>query len=328
MNTLLRHLALVPLLAAPEAHEAPSSELAFDFHSGFWVNLHHFLYEQAEAANRAARKHVSLPEVPAPDVALTSEQRTAIDAAIAHYRDHVASRDLLRDDGLVDVDDRLSGLEPASEPRGQGLPDELAAALERAAPTYRAGWWPKHDRANRFWIDVARPLVAELSAPMSREIAAAFRAEWGKLPVRVDVVEYANWAGAYTTLGTDGRIHTTVASTVPGTQGFGALELLFHEASHSLVFLVADAIARAAADRHREIPPALWHSLVFYTAGEWTRRNLAAYGVEYGPWGFDAHLYQGDFEPVTRHWQAHLDGRLGLEEAIAKVVADLPPNGK
>jgi len=112
----------------------------------------------------------------------------------------------------------------------------------------------------------------------------------------------------------------------------GVLDELLDDARRPLDHLAGgDAVDHGfveAADRHREIPSALWHSLVFYTAGEWTRRNLAAHGVEYRPWGFDAHLYQGDFEPVARHWQAPLDGRLGLEEAIAKVVADQPPNGK
>ena len=345
MGPKLGPLALVALVApspgasSPDVREVQASPsgtaaagLAFDFHSGFWINLHHFLYEQAEAASQAVRKHAPPPEVPASDVELKPEQRSAFDLAIAYYREHVVTRDLLRDDGLVEANDRLSDLEDATELRGKGLPDELAAALEGAAPAYRAGWWPKHDRVNRFWIAVAGSLVADLAAPMSRDVAAAFRAEWVKLPDRVDVVEYANWSGAYTTMGSQGRIHTTVASTVSGTQGFGALELLFHEASHSLVFprsgRVAEAIAKAAADRHREVPPALWHSLLFYTAGELSRRHLAERGVAYKPWGFDAHLYQGDWEPLSRHWQAYLEGKLGFEEAIARVVDELPQRAK
>src|SRR4029079_11499474 len=123
-----------------------------------------------------------------------------------------------------------------------------------------------------------------------------------------------------------------VSSFVTGTQGFAALELLFHEASHSLVFprsgVLATAIARAATEQHKDIPPSLWHTLIFYTAGEVTRRHLADYAVEYAPFGFHERLYTGDWKPywapMAQHGQAFLDGKLGLEEAIGKIVADLP----
>ena len=58
---------------------------------------------------------------------------------------------------------------------------------------------------------------------------------WPKDPIRVDVSEYANWAGAYTYTYGWSRVHEIVSSADPADQGDAALEILFHEATHGFV---------------------------------------------------------------------------------------------
>ena len=48
--------------------------------------------------------------------------------------------------------------------------------------------------------------------------------------MRVDLLVYANWAGAYTT---GGPAHIVLSSTDEDSLADGALETLFHEASHT-----------------------------------------------------------------------------------------------
>src|SRR5262245_58912891 len=71
----------------------------FDFHSGFWMNLHHFLYQQALAqkvaqgerlgrASRYADKVVSVD-------ALNDGEKRDWAAALEHYQKFYVSRDLL-----------------------------------------------------------------------------------------------------------------------------------------------------------------------------------------------------------------------------------------
>jgi hypothetical protein len=64
--------------------------------------------------------------------------------------------------------------------------------------------------------------------------------------------------------------------------------------------------------------------MLFYTAGELTRRAYARRGIAYTP--VIAHRYDGPFRglrgPLEQHWQAFLDGKLERDEAVRRVLAD------
>jgi len=92
-----------------------------------------------------------------------------------------------------------------------------------------------------FWIEHAALLVRKYGKNLSSRIASVYRTTWptGKIPV--EVVLYANWAGAYTTT-YDTLI--TVSSVDPANQGEAGLEILFHEASHALIESVQEALLR------------------------------------------------------------------------------------
>jgi len=156
----------------PTASVATTQKL-FDFRSGFWINLHHYLLLQAVLATPEARK---------------GHAESAAQAASP----------------------------------GRAMPP---------SPVYRALWWKNHDRLNRAWIAGAGELVAEYGPAMSRRVAAAFQTEWPSGPTPVEVVLYANWAGAYTVINST---LITISSAEPA-QGPEPLEMLFHEASHALV---------------------------------------------------------------------------------------------
>ena len=200
--------------------------------------------------------------------------------------------------------------------------------IESVAPIYRARWWPQHDRANRFWIAVATPMVQQFSRTLISQLTAAYKAKWPTDLIRVDVVEYANWAGAYTTFSSGDKVHITIGSIDSGNQGFSALELLFHEASHSMVGprngAVARAIARESQAKNKPIPNGLWHAIIFYTTGELTNRNLSEYGVsEYTPLGFRG-LYARAWpklqRPLELYWQPYLEGKVDFDKAIADLI--------
>lgn len=146
----------------------------------------------------------------------------------------------------------------------------------------------------------------------------------------VDVVSYANWAGGYTTLGHPD--HTVITSVEPSYQGFSALEMLFHEASHTLLDgrndPVTRAVEREASTQKRAAPKNLTHAILFYTAGEVARRTLAEAGVrDYMPVaerGLWKRAWPTLKEPLDRFWLPYLDGKLGFDQAIAGLVGSLP----
>jgi pimeloyl-ACP methyl ester carboxylesterase len=221
---------------APETELVSPSESTypFEFHSGFWINLHHFLYEQALLRKRAANSGQTASIATTPKSQLSAEQQKLWDAALDYYTKTMIKRDLLLDSDMRTINDQLAESERASDLSKPGLSGDLIKILESVAPVYRALWWPQHDKANRFWIAVVIPMVQQFSHTLINQLTAAYKAKWPADLIRVDVVEYANWAGAYTTFDRADKVHITI-STDPGNQGFAALEIVFHEASHSMV---------------------------------------------------------------------------------------------
>lgn len=284
------------LLAFP----AYGSDSAFEFHSGFWVNLHHFLYEQATTASLS-------PSYPPEWL-----------AALAYYRREIIRRDLLTDDA-AQVNERLSSLEAASTLKDSGLPPEFIAAIEEAAPVYRVRWWPEHDRANRAWMQAVAPLLSKYSDTLKKQLALIYATDWPSTPIRTDVVEYANWAGAYTNLG---PTHITVSSVNSGNQGDAALEILFHEASHALIAKIREALSTEVKAENKLLRRRdLWHAVLFYTAGEIVRRQLDGYT----PYADEHGLYNRTWpdlpEILEMDWKPYLDGKIDLTTAVGRLVA-------
>jgi hypothetical protein len=283
--------------APPRAFSGPLP--VFEFHSGFWTNLHHFLYQQArlkkslETSGEARLGPSSLTqpagaasiEQPARVDGLSASERVAWNSSLAYYTRNIADKDLLFNGDLVNYKNQLAEFETCADLSGRskpqcdvGIPSDIAKALETAAPVYRAHWWIEHDRLNRLWINSVSPLVREMGAGMAQELAVVYQARWPSDKIRVDVTAYAGWAGAYTTLD---PVDVTVSSD-QRDQGLPGFEILFHEASHALAEFVRDAIARECRERAKPIPRDLWHALLFYTTGEIVRRAVNAHELPVG----------------------------------------------
>ena len=97
----------------------PVPDKTFEFHSGFWINLDRFLYEQALAN-------------PAP-AAVAPEWTAALD----YYRKKFVKESLPSGE-VVQLHDRLGDLEVAASLTGSSLDPELIATLEAAAGLSRA----------------------------------------------------------------------------------------------------------------------------------------------------------------------------------------------
>lgn len=277
------------------------ADSTFDFHSGFWINLHHFLFEQATM------------DIPS---AATSP---AWQNAVNYYRDKVIKRDLLTDEA-AQTNNQLSNLEDISSLHDSGLPRDLTAVLEFAAPYYREHWWLQHDRVNRAWIAAAAPLLSKYGESLKKELAAAYQTHWPTTSIRVDVTEYANWAGAYTTIR---PTHITISSVNAANQGDAALEIMFHEASHSIAgkiraALTDEAQAQDKLFRRREF----WHAVLFYTTGEIVRRHLDGYTPYALKNGLYTRAWAGAPEVLDADWAPYLDGKIDFATAIRRLVMD------
>jgi hypothetical protein len=323
----------------------------FELHSGFWINLHHRLYEEArqqrsappvESAKSGKPAKPVLQVAPGAKFTLSGAEQRIWDDAVSYYAANYADKDLLFSTELVLLKNQLGDFETCDELSGTkkkscdaGLPGRLTQVLEAAAAVYRAHRWPADDRANRAWIKRAAPLVREQGVGLSHRLADIFQTQWPNEKIRVDVSAVANAAGAYTTLD---PLRVTIASTDARNQGAAALEVLFHEASHGIAIPVELAIERECRQRDKPIPRDLWHALIFYTTGEVIKPELDTEGVsqsgthssgdsDYAPNAKRENLYQRGWESylpiLTRYWQPYLEGQVTFDDAIAHMVSAL-----
>jgi hypothetical protein len=349
--------ATVPASRAQEIDSVYGPLPVFEFHSGFWVNLHHFLYHEARAKSAAkdALNAASTPgtpvlkQTPGSTITLNPTEQKTWDNAVDYYRENHSMKDLQINVDLILLKDQLGDFEDCDELTGKkrpmcdaGLPGKEGAVLESVAAIYRAHWWPDQNRANRRWVARVAPLVREQGVGLSERLAEIYQSKWPKEKIRVEVCAYANAAGAYTTLD---PLRVTISSVDPRNQGPEALDVLFHESSHGLALPVQNAIARECRQRDKPIPRNLWHALIYYTTTEVLRPILQGANSENFtpalksqgnagqkpsrpiPEELRENLTQRGWEDylhlLTTFWQPYLDGRVTFEDAIAHMVSAL-----
>lgn len=311
-RTVLSCIAVITLGCASTTPVEPQ---LFAMQSNLWVNLHHFLRAVARGE-------------PAP-AQLSANEQAIWGAAIETYKATYMNRDLLRDEGMLAIKETLRKV-PSDRPLPEipGEPD-LNELLGRVAPIYRKHWWPAHDTLHRAWIATAQTLVARYGRQLSRDLAASYGESWPAQPIPVDLSISAGPVGAYTSF----PPHTTITSRDPSYYGLASLEMLFHESSHQWGKRLDDGIREASAKHKKEVPPELWHAVLFYNSGELTRRALARDGIGgYRDYAAAYDLYkslcgEGCRERVAKAWKPHLDGQTTIGAALEALVADWPSTG-
>jgi hypothetical protein len=309
--------------------QAESTANLFDFHSGFWINLHHFLYRQALLSQpQKGPQSLALTGADSDELQhLSPAERESWNAAVSYYAGSFAKRDLLFDEGLISIKDKLEDAETSPDLAKVQISVELKVVLLSAAPIYRRHWWPRHDADNREWIGHLRPLVMQYGSTLCTEIIRIYGQPWPRYPVRVDTVTYANWAGAYTTLY---PTRPTISTTDSANQGTAALEIVFHETSHGMMDKVMNAIQAAEANlnTHRLDRPfhsgAIWHAVLFYTAGELVAEWIPGYVPYADKNGLWVRAWPApDRSLIEKDWKPHLNGSMELQQALSQLVDDL-----
>ncbi|HZY35281.1 MAG TPA: hypothetical protein VFE53_01455 [Mucilaginibacter sp.] len=285
-----------------------------DFHSNFWINLHHYLFQQAQPSQLSTNS-------------LDINDSKIWNDAIEYYRKNILPHDLLFDHEMITIDSVLAENESSPKLSSKLIDVNLVKVLNDVAPIYRKQWWNIHNRTNRLWISTAEPLFLAFGVQLHEQLAVAYGTPWYSGAIRVDVCVYA---GPRLVAYTNGEEHGHVitSSTNSRGQGLDVLEIIFHEAAHTIVHedkgLIGQTIKSASKAHGILVPDGLWHALMFYTTGELTRRNLAQYGLTYIPYADKNDLWKGSWSNyygvLSIFWRQHLDGKLTIEEAINKMI--------
>lgn len=317
---------LLMLLGPAHALAAAGPGSLIDLHSSFWVNLHQVLFHEAllSTGKPDYRLQDGVPLAAGASAKLSEADQAVWEQAVRFYATHFQGRRELFDDELVDINEALAAQPDDGARPPAGLPTEVAAVLNAAAPVYRRCWWGAHDRSNKDWIASQAPRLRELGPAMAKALTAALRHPWPAKPIRVDIVfRVAEVGHAYTV-----DTHTTLASSEEALAGLSGFETLFHEASHALADTMQDALGKECSAQHKDCAD-LWHAVLFFTGGVELRRVLPPQDREgFVPYAEHYGLYERGtwphYRPVLEsHWQAYLDGREGFAAAVHGMAADL-----
>jgi hypothetical protein len=310
-----------------KARALPRQDFVPVFSSGnlfeFWINLHHFLYEQAAIATAGPKgtpHEAELSTDASMAAGLSEDESKAWSDALVYYRANLLRHDLATDDDLIKIKDRLEDAEGATSMDRTDLDPKLISVLDAAEPVYRTHWWVLHDKANQKWITALMPLIDSQGAGLEQQISTAFETTWPDRPLRVDVVAYANYAGAYTT---PHPSRITVSSIDGGNQDTYALEVLFHAASYVMMDALSKKVERAYTQQRREQPPELAPMMLWFTTGFLVQQlypNYVMYADRFALW--DLNSQTGYRAALAKDWQPLLEGRVTLDMALSQLAID------
>ena len=318
MRAVVSSLAVIAFVAAQAANPAPAVPF-FQFQNNFWVNLHHVIRGDARRAS------LNLPPM-VPFASLSAAEQAAWSRALDAYA-NLATRSLVFDPELVRINNLLTRVNTRAVAEAS-LDGAIRSALNAGAPVYRAHGWAAQQQMNDAWIAAMRPRVEPHVDAMTRALASAYHATWRPQPIVVDACAEAGPTSAYTTGGPPNTAgHTTIDVRSDRNAGDTGVEIMFHEASHTLDDQIIAALERAAVQQHASLPGNLPHALLFYTTGELMRRELARTGrPDYIPYGDRFQVYRNGWErfrdALGRDWQSYLDGRTAFDDALKALVRD------
>jgi hypothetical protein len=279
----------------------------FDFHNGFWTNLHHFLLQQSIE--------------PGDGDSLPADEKATWTEAVHYYQLRFAGEDRLGRE-METIKNNIEDHDRGERPEGAGLGAELVTVLEKAAPVYRAHWWPEQSKINGAWINSETPLIEKYGPTVIPRLAVAYATPWPDGPIRVDVVWYGRRVTAYTTLS---PTRITVPTGDPRSSGLDGLETLFHEASHGQVAKLRRTISEDARKENKLLPRRdLWHALLFYTTGEIVAEAVAKDAPEHVPYATSEGLWERSWKGYPqifeKEWTPWMKAERGFEESVQRVV--------
>ena len=323
---LMAALIQPPVAAPPPAGvdrgaQARQAASLFRFRSGFWSNLHHFLYvlgrDRNRAPDRARDAVVNAPKDVEGLSAQSEAARTAWEAAIGAYAAGPSKKDAIFDRDLVAMTRALADAPDDSDLSGLALDPAVVSALRQAAPVYRAVWWPRHARGNAARRAELEKMIDLYGVRAVARLTGLYGTRWPPTPQTIDLCAYTNWAGAYST---DGGL-IAVSSTDEALSGSEGLETLLHEASHQWDEDVERRLSAIASKAGRPVPRSLSHALIFYTSGEIVLELIPGhvpYATRFGVWDRG----MSDLKPLLdTYWRPYVRGTVTFDEAIAAILA-------
>lgn len=255
----------------------------FEFHSDYWINLHHFLYQKADSGQlkNLLEDGLTFLDIGEDSVydKLTDTESENLNEAVEYYKTHLTDKSLFR---LGELRVWLQNQDPQRMIDDTTFSKPLTDMLNIASTVYRPHFWPLHNTQNRKILDSHKETILRLEEDVIDELERLSGDTWPKTKVRVDLTAYANWAGAYTP--TRPKINIFISTLAPSSTNSHFIETLFHEGTHLLFTRKSPFRAKIyfmSADLDIQFPNNLWHACQFYLAGRVVQDHLRQSGIDH-----------------------------------------------
>lgn len=262
-----------------EAQQPNPTTERFEFYNDFWINLHHYLYQQAKGSQHRHLEEDGLALVDIGEAhalaGLLPEEATRLEKAIAYYRVHLIDKGLRRD--LGDIRIWFQEQHGKASIADTSFSATFTRLLNDAASAYRSSLWPVHQRQNDHVIQQYLETIKSLEDKVISRMEELAHYQWPDVPlVRVDLTAYANYAGAYTASEPELNIFLSTLDPINNTTSF--IESVFHEGCHLLYNFQDSPFRGAIYHKSKEMglkfPRNLWHASLFYLCGRVVQDEL------------------------------------------------------
>jgi len=256
---------------------------------------------------------------------LPAPERAAWARAVDYFAEIVAPFDVNAREQILFRIELMAGSEWATGDDRTFM--AIARSMRTAAmPAYQRCRWSAQDTTNRLWIAHAVALLNVHERALSERLPQIYGTRWLSLPYRVDVVDVVSPLGANAQLFVPAGPHILIPSSAATTQGNAVLEVIFHEASHSLAGAMEEALRQAVRARGDALRGNISHAVIFYLTGETVRRALEQIGEPYTPYLYALKLVPDNVrDALAKALSPYLSGRGTLVEVIDNLVQALSP---
>ncbi|MCB0722174.1 MAG: hypothetical protein KDC42_07710 [Ignavibacteriae bacterium] len=291
-----------------------------DIYSSYWLNMHHFLYQTADKSslykfNTWKIDSTIINQLPETD-------RTILNNTLDYYSDNMIMRHLLFSDTMYAIKNWLITL-----PCDENLPDTFfvdgfTEILNSFDPVYRKYFWETHNKINTDRWNKQSEIIKSIEPALIDEISKYAKKDFPDR-IRVDLTAYSNSLGGYTT---EVPPHVILSSDYIYTQGTQWIELIFHEASHTIMSTEGEInkeLVRISAELDKKLPGQYWHAIQFYLVGRIVQKILASKGIEHEIFMFENDVFTRYLKKYfTNNLDLYLDGSLTLEKALKNIIKE------
>lgn len=325
MRRLLLILLLTQTIGISHNTLAQEAETQyFSFHSDFWVNLHHFLYEKASGQELRKLSEDGLAFLDIGEDAvfekLDQDEKAAIDNALDYYRESLIGKSLI---GQGDISLWLQKQDEEGLIRDTLFSSRYTILLNTVSKVYREHFWPIHLLQNQNILKEQIETITRFESEIMTRMEALAVYTWPIDRIRIDLTAYGNWAGAYTFIYPTPNVFISTLDPASKTSGF--IETVFHESSHVLFSRESGFRSRIffmSKELEMEFPKHLWHASLFYLCGRAVQDALAEIGIDHSMIMYERNVFSKYHTPeFKRLLEEYYQGKIDMENTIKDLLS-------